>query len=145
MNRIILSLALMIMTGVASAQVVKVPENAKRYFAEKYPDAKDPKWNNNVSSYTAEFTQHGMRMKAAYNIDGTWNYTETFIPDSDVPKSARESFAKSKYRDWQVKSIVLVEANKTPRSYRFEATKGIQKMYVFYDKDGVTLKENIGI
>jgi Putative beta-lactamase-inhibitor-like, PepSY-like len=145
MKRIIAAMALLFLAGSSVAQVVKVPDNAKKYFADKYPDVKDPKWTNNVSNYKAEFVKDGLTVKVTYNVDGTWSYTETFIPASEVPKATHDSFSKSKYRDWQVKSIVLVEGHKTPLSYRYEATKGVQKVYVFYDKDGVTLKENPGI
>jgi hypothetical protein len=146
MRKIFFSLFLLFATAqFVTAQVVNVPDAAKKHFAEKYPKAQDPKWTNNVTNYTAEFKQKDVPVKVSYNVDGSWNYTEAFIPDSKVPKSVKESFQKSKYHDWKVKSIVAVETSKGENSFRVEATKGIEKKYIFYDKNGVTLHENMGI
>lgn len=143
--RIFLGLALLLFTSVAAAQVVNIPDKAKNHFASKYPGIKDAKWTNNVTNYTAEFKAKGVPAKATYNIDGSWNYTEVFIPDSKVPKAVKDEFAKSKYKDWTVKSIVAEETAKGEKSFRVEAVNGLQKKYIFYDKNGVTLKENTGI
>jgi hypothetical protein len=145
MRNLILCIFLLSSVQTVSAQVVNIPDKAKTHFASKYPGVKDAKWTNNVTNYTAEFKQKDVPVKATYNVDGSWNYTEAFIPNSKVPKSVKESFAKSKYKDWTVKSIVAVETSKGEKSFRVEASKGIEKKYIFYDKNGVTLKENIGI
>jgi hypothetical protein len=145
MRKIVFSLMMIAVSHISNAQVIKIPDAAKRHFAETFPDAKDPKWSNNISSYTSEFKDHDYVKVVGYTVDGKWNYTETHIPDSMIPHDVKESFAKSKYRDWKIKSIVQVQTSKMEKSYRVEAVKGIQKKYVFYDKDGVTVKENIGL
>ena len=145
MRKFILCIVLAASVNFVSAQVVNIPDKAKNHFKTKYPEVKDPKWTNNVTNYTAEFKVKGVPAKASYNVDGSWNYTEVFIPDSKVPKSVKESFAKSAYKDWTVKSIVAEETSKGEKSFRVEAVNGIQKKYIFYDKNGVTLKENVGI
>ena len=138
-------LALAFIAGGASAQVVKIPDKAKNHFSGKYPHAKDVKWTNNITNYTAEFKEDMIPVKATYGLDGNWNYSEAFIPDSQVPKAVKESIAKSMYKDWNVKSIVVKESAKGEKSFRVEVVNGIKKKFIFYDKDGVTLKENIGI
>ena len=145
MRKILSMLVLLIAFKTVSAQVVNIPEESKKHFATKYPKVKDAKWTNNVTNYTAEFKEKEVPVKVTYNVDGSWNYTEAFIPDSKVPKSVKESFSKSTYKDWKVKSIVAVETSSNEKSFRVEAVNGIQKKYIFYDKNGVTLKENIGI
>jgi len=145
MRKILSMLLLLVAVQYASAQVVNIPDASKKHFATKYPNVKEPKWTNNVTNYTAEFKQKEVPVKVTYNVDGSWNYTEAFIPDSKVPKEVKESFAKSKYHDWTMKSIVAVETAKGEKSFRVEAVNGIQKKYIFYDKNGVTLKENVGI
>ena len=145
MRDLFLILIMVVSVNMVSAQVVNIPDKSKNHFASKYPGVKDAKWTNNVTNYTAEFKVKGVPAKATYNVDGSWNYTEVFIPDSKVPKSVKESFAKSKYKDWTIKSIVAEETSKGENSFRVEAVNGIQKKYIFYDKNGVTLKENTGI
>ena len=145
MRKYILSILFLVTVFSVSAQVVNIPDKAKTHFASKYPSVKDAKWTNNVTNYTAEFKVKGVPAKATYNVDGSWNYTEVFIPASQVPKSVKDSFAKSQYKDWTVKSIVAEETSKGEKSFRVEAVNGVQKKYIFYDKNGVTLKENAGI
>ena len=141
---ITVAIAFFLLTTV-TAQVFTVPKHAKTDFAQRFKNASDVKWTNNVSYCIAKFKENGEAATAYYHLDGYWDYTERMIDSSKVPSTVKESFSKSKYRDWSVKSLVYVENNKDINLYRYEVKKGIEKKYVFFDKDGKLIKENISI
>ena len=126
----------------AIAQGIGVSKKAQEQFQKKYVGAADVKWTNNVSNATVTFKSDGVSCKGHYNISGEWNYTEKFIDSASIAEKAKDSFSKSKYRDWEVKSVAYVEYPKGESLYRYEVKKGISKNYVFFDKLGVLVKTN---
>lgn len=126
----------------AEAQVVDVPKKAKDHFFKKYPDAKNADWNNNVVSYAVKFQHNGHTNRAYYHMDGRWDYTESYIEESELPAAVKESFAKSRFSDWKKESFAQVENNKGKKTYRIEAQKGIEKKSVFYNNNGKEVKSS---
>lgn len=104
--------AIMLLANVSIGQVINIPDKAKKSFAEKYPKASDVDWTNNVSNYTAKFKMKGKAYEAHYNMDGTWDNTETQIDKSDLPKAVNSSFEKSRFTDWELLSTDFVEDKK---------------------------------
>ncbi|ULQ52772.1 PepSY-like domain-containing protein [Flavihumibacter fluvii] len=129
----------------ASAQVFNVPDKAKTHFKTNYNNARDVDWRNNVSDYNCFFKEGDIDCRANYHLDGTWNYTEKKIPADSIPVKVSDSFSKSKYRDWALKSVLFVENNKKESLYRYEVKKGVKVMYIFFDTDGKLIKENASI
>jgi hypothetical protein len=125
-----------------SAQVINVPDNAQKDFQNKYKGATDIKWTNNVTDYTVGFKMDGASSKSHYKIDGTWDYTEKFILTEQAPDKVKESFSKSKYRDWKLKAVAYIENTKGEKLYRYEVKKGATKNYVFFDPEGTLIKTN---
>lgn len=125
-----------------TAQVFNVPDRAKKDFSERYVNATMADWTNNVSYYTCKFNQAGVDSKAYYHMDGYWDYTERFVASAKVPATVKDSFSKSKYRDWSLKSLVYVENKDNINLYRYYVKKGIEKKYVFFEIDGKLIKEN---
>ncbi|ULQ56549.1 PepSY-like domain-containing protein [Flavihumibacter rivuli] len=127
------------------SQVVKVPDNARKDFANRYKSAKSIDWSNKVTNYQCNFMEGSIACTAFYNLDGYWSYTEKKITDEMIPQKTADSFSKSKYRDWESKSKVFIENNNGQKMYRFEVKKGIEKKYIFIDEDGKTIKETSSI
>ncbi|MDI3321338.1 PepSY-like domain-containing protein [Pinibacter soli] len=136
---------MLLVTNLCSAQVVNIPDKAKEGFAKKYPNATDVKWSNNVSNYTAKFKQNDKPYIAHYNIDGSWDNTETEIDKSDLSKDVNEAFTKSRFSDWKVLSTDFVEDSKGQSLYRFNLKNGIEKKYLYFDKTGKEIKANSGL
>lgn len=126
--------------GVAKAQVVNIPAAAKEHFLKTYSSAQSADWSNNVSNYTVRFKNGGADMRAHYRLDGTWNFTETLLTTSDIPKSVKSSYDKSRFSDWEIVSVAKVDNDNKQHLYRIEAKKGIAKEFVFYDKKGKEIK-----
>jgi hypothetical protein len=126
----------------AEAQVIDVPKKAKEHFFKKYPDAKNADWNNNVANYAVKFLLNGTTSRAYYNLDGTWDYTETYLEESQLPETVKDSFSKSRYAGWNKENFASVENNKGKTSYRIVIKKGIEKKTIFFDKNGKEVKSS---
>jgi hypothetical protein len=143
MKKILVTLALFIyLFGISSveAQVVDVPKKSKEHFFKKYPDAKNADWNNNVANYAVKFELNGTTNRAYYHMDGTWDYTDTYLQVDQLPAAVKESFSKSRFADWKTDAVALVENNKGKKSYRIEVKKGIENHSVYYDAKGKEVK-----
>jgi hypothetical protein len=132
-------------TDISLAQVVNIPDKTKNGFAAKYPKATDVKWSNNVSNYTAKFKQNDKPYVAHYNVDGSWDNTETAIDKGDLSKDVTEAFAKCRYADWTVLSTDFVENSKGQSLYRYNLKNGIEKKYLYFDKSGKEVKSSSGL
>ena len=145
MKRVLLLTALFILycsSDSLFAQVVNVPNKSEKHLTEKYPEAKNVNWSNNVKNYTAKFIVNDEKYKAYYNIDGSWDFTEVEMDYSKFPAPVATSFKNSRFADWKMESSAFVENNKDEKLYRVEVKKGLEKKYVFFDKDGKEIKTN---
>lgn len=122
------------------AQVINVPKKSQDHFGKKYPSAKEVTWVNNVTDYQVKFKDDKGTQRAYYHMDGTWNFTELYIDNSSVPAAVKSSLSKSRFSDWTIESSAFVETRKGKKMYRLEMKKGIEKKFVFYDKNGKELK-----
>ncbi|HLO82569.1 MAG TPA: hypothetical protein VK166_16505 [Chitinophagaceae bacterium] len=122
------------------AQVINVPKKSQSHFGKKYPNAKEVNWINNVTDYQVKFKDEQGTQRAYYHMDGTWDFTELYIERSKVPAAVNSSLSKSRFSDWKNESCALVENNKGQKLYRLEMKKGVEKKFVFYDKDGKEIK-----
>ena len=93
-----------------------------------------------MTYYLVHYTEANVAATAHYRLDGTWDFTEMKI--KDVPEEVKESFSKSKYRDWHVNEKALVENDNSQKLYRYEVKNGASKMYIFFDSMGKLVKEN---
>ncbi len=129
----------------ASAQVINIPESSKKSFAEKYPKATKIEWGNNVTSYFARFNIGSVGYTAHYHLDGNWEYTERSLTKSQLPAAVLEAYTKSRSADWDDESSGYEENSHNEKVYRIEAKKGVEKKYIFFDKNGKEVKANFGI
>jgi hypothetical protein len=134
-----------LLIGQAFSQVVNIPDKSKEHFAKKYPKVKNPNWDNSITYYMASFTMKKESYRAVYHMDGTWDFTEKKIDKSKLPNAVSASFEKSRFAGWETRSFAFVENNEGQKLYRIEVKKGIEKKYVFYDKDGKEIKTTASI
>lgn len=122
------------------AQIINVPEKAKKNFWDKYPDAKRVDWKNNVTRYSAKFQLGEEWYKANYNVDGGWEYTEKSIKLEEFPEAVKTSVKNSRFAGWKIISTAFVENDKSEQLYRVEFKSGIERKFVFFDADGKEIK-----
>lgn len=145
MKRLLSILFCLSLVTCAFSQVVNIPEATKKSFSEKYPEAKEVKWTNNVTNYTAGFSINENKYVAHYHLDGTWKYTEKFIEKSALPKQVMNSYQKSRIASLDYISSAFIENSHGEKAYRIEAKNGVEKIFLFFDKKGKELKSMRGL
>ena len=129
----------------ASAQVINVPSKAEKHFNEKYSEAKNVDWSNNVTYYTVKFTINDEKYRARYHINGNWDFTEKESELTKFPAEVQNSFSKSRFADWKVNGAAMVENKEKQHLYRIGIEKGIEKKYIFFDEKGKEVKSTMTI
>ena len=127
----------------SNAQLFKVPDLVKQMFDKQYPDAKEVDWKGGVDNHTVEFKLNEKQYKASYTKDGSWNYTETKVPQDSLPKSAQLSFGSSRYSTWTVKECVeVVKPRVEANEYKILVQKSaLQKKWLLFDAKGRLYEE----
>jgi hypothetical protein len=84
-----------------NAYKTEVPKVVLASFEVKYPDEKDPDFEQDSHGYwEAHFKKKGEKYRADFNADGTWIETENSIKDKEIPiaiqKAIRREFPEMK-------------------------------------------------
>jgi hypothetical protein len=148
MKKILASLMIaagLLFAGTLQAQVVNIPGKSKEHFTKKYPGATNSDWHNNVANYTCRFQWNSGEYKAYYHMDGTWDYTVQYLKEPELPKAVQEAVAKSRIAGWEPKSAAFVENHKGLKTYRVERKKGVEEIFIFFDKNGKEVKSTVKI
>jgi hypothetical protein len=124
------------------SQVFKVPEKAKAHLEKKYPNNTQLDWNNNVVNYTATFNYNDKKHKAYYSVDGIWKYTEIPLADNELPTAVKSSIVKSRIADWEHIGNAYVVNHKGAKEYRIHRKKGLENLYVFFNKKGKEVRSS---
>lgn len=131
---------LLVMNFSLQAQVINVPSKSQKDFNKRYPEAKNAVWSNNVANYTAKFDIGENNYKAFYTMNGKWDYTEQYSDISKFPDAVQTSYKNSRIADWTYESATIVTNKKGEELYRVEAKKSVEKIYLFFDKNGKEIK-----
>jgi len=84
-----------LVTFVASAQFVDVPDVVLKAFDQKFPDAKQVEWLHNIGKPEVRFMQNEKKCKARFTSKGVWEETETKITEADLPAEVADGLHKS--------------------------------------------------
>ncbi len=129
---------------IVNAQIRKIPAEVTNAFSEKYDDAKNVEWKDNLSSFIASFEQHGEKYEAKFNKKGKWQSTEMQLEISDLPGMVNDGFEKSKYSEWEVKLVYEIELPDDVKQYRVRVAKSdIQQKNLLFNEKGKLLKDNL--
>ncbi|MDX2048624.1 MAG: PepSY-like domain-containing protein [Chitinophagaceae bacterium] len=146
MKRIIFALLLLSFAGLsqAHAQIRKIPAAVTDAFKEKYPDAEKVEWHDKLTAFEARFEIGGIYHEARFNSKGEWQQTEKAIQDDDLPGDVQDGLKKSKYAEWEIKSIYEIYLPGDEKKYRLYAEKSdLKKKNLLFNSDGRLLKEKI--
>jgi hypothetical protein len=92
------------------------------------------------------FTQNGEKMKASYTSKGRWKETEKDWNFEQLAENIKDGFSKCKYAEWQVSETKVVYRPGGVERYRVKVDKNdIQKKYLFFNKTGRLMEEQITI
>jgi hypothetical protein len=139
-----LSAAMMLMACSSFAQLRKIPAEVTEALKAKYPEASNVTWKDKLSVFAAAFVINGEKMEARFNSKGEWQSTEIEIADNDLPEEVRDGLNKSKYSEWEVKSVVHIDLPDDKVEFRIQVAKSdVQKKNLLFNSEGQLLKDNI--
>ena len=130
----------------AQAQLRKVPAEVTEAFKAKYPDTKNVEWKDKLTAFQVDYEMAGIKYESKFSNKGEWQQTEKDISRDALPAEVKDGYSKSKYTDWELKTVSWVESRDDGVQYRlFIRKSGVEKKYLYFDKDGKLIKDAITI
>lgn len=146
MKRILLLSLFFCFAFLADAQIRKIPAEVTDAFAARYPHATKVEWKDKLQYFEASFQLNGSGISADFSSKGEWQGSERFLNFDQLPAEVKDGFLKSKYTDWDKKSVIEVQELGKPLQYKINVYKtDLQKKNLFFDANGKLLKENIAL
>lgn len=93
MNKLLITTLFILTAGFIQAQKLKeseVPAAVKKIQAETFPGIKVEKWEKEGDLFEAEFHSNKVETSVLYDAAGALMSTETEIPVSDLPQTAKD-------------------------------------------------------
>lgn len=126
------------------AQFRKIPAEVTNAFHAKFPDSKNVEWKDKITDFEADYQVGDTSFEARFDSDGNWLQTEKDIADSTMPAAVKDGFGKSKYTDWELKTISWIENKSDGIQYRLLVRKNaIEKRFLYFNTSGKLLKDSI--
>lgn len=112
----------------ANAQKMQVTPAAEKSFTQKFPNAKEVKWEKEgKDEYEASFVIDGKKGSANFSGKGEWMETEMAIPQANAPRSVLDGFNKS-FSGATIKEVYKIESKDGKNYYEIEySLKGKSK------------------
>jgi hypothetical protein len=129
MKRIFIVLFLCIgLYASTNAQKNKVTPAAEKAFNQKFPNAKEVKWDmEGKDEYEASFVMDGKKGSANFSGKGDWMETEMAIPQANAPKVVLDGFNKA-FPGATIKEIYKIESKGGKNYFEIEySLKGKSK------------------
>jgi hypothetical protein len=95
-----------------------------------------------MTAFEASFNLNGIDCKATFTSKGEWKSSEKTIAQAELPGVVKDGFAKSKYGEWEVKSVTFLQTNGKPDQYRIFVDRAtLNKKYLYFNMDGKLTKD----
>lgn len=128
------------------AQVRKIPAEVTDAFASRYPHASKVEWKDKLQYFEASFQLNGLDISADFSSKGEWQSSERLLSFDQLPDEVKDGFEKSKYADWNKKSVAEIQELGKPLEYKINVYKSdLQKKNLFFNTNGKLLKDNIAL
>lgn len=131
---------------IAKAQIRKIPAEVTDAFSAKYPGATGVEWKDRLSGFSAGYTLDAVDYTANFSNKGEWESTEHEIEQENLPEAVNDGFSKSKYTEWELLKVILIELPNDETQYRLEVGKGdIKKRNLYFNSKGRLVKDKLTI
>ena len=126
------------------AQIRKIPAEVTDAMKEKYPNASNVEWKDKITVFQASFEMDGTTYAAKFNSKGEWQSTEKTLAESDLPADVKDGLDKSKYSDWEIKSVSIIYLPEDKSQYHLLVQKSdLQKRNLLFNPQGKLLRDSI--
>ena len=137
MKKSVMIVALIMFSFASFAQKTKeqnVPQVIKNELHEKFPNAKEVKWDKEENNYEASFKNNKVDNSILFNVNGKIIETEIAITASQLPKKALQ-YLNDNFKNQKVDEAAKIISEKGITTYEAE----IQGKDVFFDENGKLL------
>ena len=120
MKKLVIVIAIIMVSLVSFAQKIKeqnVPQIIKNALLQKFPNAKEVKWDKEGKNFEASFDLNNIDNSVLFNSDGKIVETETEIKVSQLPKSALQ-YLNDNYKNQKVKEAAKIITEKFTRLHK---------------------------
>ena len=133
----VMMIAIIMLSFVSFAQKTKeqnVPQVIKNALHDKFPNAKEVKWDKEENNYEASFKNNKVDNSILFNVNGKIIETEIAITASQLPKKALQ-YLNDNFKNQKVDEAAKIISEKGITTYEAE----IQGKDVFFDENGKLL------
>lgn len=134
MKKSVMTIALIMLTFVSFAQKTKeqnVPQLIKNSLIEKFPSAKNVKWDKEENNFEASFKNNNIDNSILFNANGKIIETEIAIEVNQLPKNALQ-YLNDNFKNKKIKEAAKIITEKGNTIYEAE----IQGNDLFFDENG---------
>ena len=134
MKKSVMTIALIMLSFVSFAQKTKeqnVPQIIKKALNEKFPNAKNVKWDKEENNFEASFKNNNIDNSILFNTNGKIIETEIAIEVNQLPKNALK-YLSDNFKNQKVKEAAKIITEKGITIYEAE----IQGNDFFFDENG---------
>jgi murein L,D-transpeptidase YafK len=140
----LLSVAMIFLASNSFAQIRKIPAEVTEALKQKYPDASNVTWKDKLTVFSANFEMNNEKQEARFTDKGEWKSTEKEITEDGLPGEVKDGLSKSKYADWEIKSVIYIDLPDNKIQYRIQVAKSnVQKKNLLFTSEGQLLKDNV--
>lgn len=137
---IIMAIACMALSTIVPAQETQAPTVVKNAFQQKFPNAREVKWDKEgKGEYEAVFVQDGKKGSANFSETGEWLETEMAIPVSTLPKAVIDGFYKN-FTGAGITEVYQISTGKGKSYFEIEYTVKGRKKEVKLNNNGNLFK-----
>lgn len=134
MKKSVVTIALIMLSFVSFAQKTKeqnVPQIIKKALSEKFPNAKNVKWDKEENNFEASFKNNNIDNSILFNANGKIIETEIAIDVNQLPKNALQ-YLNDNFKNKKIKEAAKIITEKGITIYEAE----IQGNDLFFDENG---------
>ena len=134
MKKSVMTIALIMLSFVSFAQKIKeqnVPQVIKKALSEKFPNAKNVKWDKEENNFEASFKNNNIDNSILFNANGKIIETEIAIEVNQLPKNALQ-YLNDNFKNQKVKEAAKIITEKGNLIYEAE----IKGKDLFFDENG---------
>jgi len=130
-------------TNVAHAQLRKIPAEVTNSFAQKFPNATNVEWKDQLVDFKVAFDVNDKKYEAKFSNKGEWKVSIQEISVDKLPKKVVNGFSKSEYAQWEIKSVAFVQMPRKNNQYKITVAKNeLNKKDLLFSPDGQLLKDS---
>jgi Putative beta-lactamase-inhibitor-like, PepSY-like len=133
-----------VFSNISYSQIREIPKEVREAFANKYPNAENVDFKDQLVVVYVHFTKDSIRYIATYNNKGDWKETEEASDYGKLPEPVKDGFQKSKYAEWNVDDAAIISQPGADELYRIKIEKNdLQKKYLYFNSRGRLMRDSL--